>query len=121
MPSAFDGRYLDDSPRDRMATAGFKINPLIGLLGLITATAGLIADFFWLALAGALICAGGMTHVYFQLQNDELRSTLYFNSGVRKFNRRHYIGAGASFKKALGKNPSNELAKYGLYKVDLYK
>ncbi|MDR1663738.1 MAG: hypothetical protein LBR83_02315 [Clostridiales bacterium] len=120
-PNNFDMEYMDRSPRDRMTTVSFRINLWLGVLGLLMVLAGVFLQLIWLMIVSVLVCAGGVVHVYFQMKNDELRSVWSFNRGVRHFNKARYKEAGALFRKAVDANPENELAKYGLYKISLYK
>jgi hypothetical protein len=120
-PNIIDMEYMDKSSRDRMATTGFNVNVVIGVLGLIIVIFALFLQSLWLIITGAIVCACGMVHIYLQMRNKELASKFAFNRGVRKFNKGFYINAEMYFMKALDLNPSNELAKYGLYKTGLYK
>jgi hypothetical protein len=120
-PAAFDQSYLERSSRDKMATVGFFFNPVIGIIGIIFVITGLILGNLWVIIAGALICVGGLAHIYRQWQNKELKSTVFFNLGVRRFNLEKFTEAERYFKRAVSENPKNELAKYGLYKISLYK
>lgn len=119
-PNVIDQTYIDRSPRDRMATVSFRINLWVGLLGLVLVMIGAFVHLLWLMIGGVLICVGGVGHLYFQMRNKELRSTLLFNRGVRRFNKQRYSEAEVAFQKALQANPDNELAQYGVYKVGLY-
>jgi tetratricopeptide (TPR) repeat protein len=120
--SAFDKSYLERSPsRDKMATVSFSFNPVIGILGILIVVAGLVLGNLWVIIAGAAVCVAGLAHIYKQWKNRELSSAVFFNLGVRKFNQEKYAEAEKLFKRAVSDNPKNELAKYGLYKISLYK
>jgi hypothetical protein len=119
---SFDSNYMDRSPsKDKMATVSFSFNPVIGVLGILTVTAGLVIGYLWVIIAGAVICLAGLAHLYKQWRNKELSSAVYFNLGVRRFNKEKYADAERLFRRAVSDNPKNELAKYGLYKISLYK
>jgi tetratricopeptide (TPR) repeat protein len=119
--AAFDQTYLDRTSRDKMATVGFFFNPVIGIIGIIIVVMGLIIGNLWVIIAGTLVCVLGLAHIYKQWLNKELSSTVFFNLGVRRFNKEKYTEAERYFKRAVNDNPKNELAKYGLYKISLYK
>jgi len=119
-PSRFDQDYIEQAPLDRMTTVDFSINPVIGIIGIAVSGLGLLLGNIVMGLIGVLLCAVGITHLIIQLQNDELRSKLFFNRGVRLFNRERYREAERAFKKAMIADPDNELAKYGAYKSELY-
>jgi hypothetical protein len=120
--NAFDQSYMDRTPSlDKMSTVSFFVNPAVGILGTLIVIAGLLADSLWIIILGAAVCVGGLAHLYKQFLNKELTSTLAFNKGVRRFNKERYSEAEAAFTRAVNDNPKNELAKYGLYKISLYK
>jgi len=120
-PNSFDAEYMKSAPRDRMAPVSFKIKLWVGLVGLLITLASLMIGNLVVIIIGGAVCLAGFVHVYAQLKKKELRSVLLFNQGVRKFNKENYRDAELSFQKALNANPDNELAKYGLYKSDLFK
>jgi uncharacterized protein HemY len=104
-----------------MTTVSFRINLWLGLAGLVLAIISIYLTNIWMISLSALVCLSGLVHVYFQLKKEELKSTLLFNRGVRHFNRQRYKTAENYFRKSQEINPENELAKYGLYKISLYK
>jgi len=68
-----------------------------------------------------VVCALGAAHIYVQWQNKVFRAKIHYNKGVRQFNKMQYQLATTAFQKALDLNPNNELARYGLVRVGIYK
>lgn len=114
--------YVDNvSKRSRMALDTVGINPILGILGLLMVVGGILIPNIPLVLAALVVCVLGAVHIYYQWRNKVFRSKIYYNRGVRQFNRMQYQHAKASFERALEVNPGNELAKYGLVRVGIYK
>ena len=116
----FNQAYLDMSPLDRMTQVSLRINPIIGILGIVLICVGIFVGTPLFFGVGALVCACGLAHIIAQLRNRELRSAIWLNRGVRHFNGARYLKAEHAFRQALTHNARNELAEYGLYKVGLY-
>jgi tetratricopeptide (TPR) repeat protein len=118
--------YLDNyseniANRVRMTPDSVGVNPLVGILGLVMVLFGFASSGNGLIIAGMLVCALGAAHIYIQWQNKIFRAKMLYNKGVRFFNRMQYGEAKTAFGKALELNPNNELAKYGLVRVGIYK
>ncbi|MDR0273239.1 MAG: tetratricopeptide repeat protein [Clostridiales bacterium] len=122
IPNDLDN-YVENLPRrSKMAPDSVSFNPLIGILGIVTVFMGFVMGGNVIAIiAGMVICALGAAHVYMQWQNKVFRAKMHYNKGVRYFNKMQYRLAKTRFEKALDLNPSNELAKYGLVRVGIYK
>ena len=121
LQNAFDIYYSQDNRRDHMVALSYKFNIWIGIAGLAVTAVGVYLNLFWIIIAGTVICICGLAHVYIQLKNDEVKFALFFNSGVRKYNKGRYREAEVSFIKASRANPENKLAKHAIYKSNLYK
>jgi tetratricopeptide (TPR) repeat protein len=121
-PTYFEQAYIDRSPPGKMASVGFFINPVLGILGLIIAMVGLVVFHNMIAvMVGFALCLAGIIHIVIQLRDEELRSTMLFNRGVRLFNRERYRKAEQIFRRALTINPDNELARHGVRKAKTYR
>jgi len=119
-PNYFEQQYINNSPPGKMTTVSFSFNPVVGIIGLVVAIIGIILSHVVTGVLGSLICMAGIVHIFVQLRDDETRSTLLFNRGVRQFNREQYRQAGQTFKRSLAANPDNDLAKYGIRKAEIY-
>ena len=120
-PNHLERTYIDSSPPGKMKTIGFFINPILGFLGLVIVGVGVFLLNPIVMIVGLVVCMAGFIHIGIQLKDDELRSTLQFNKGVRLFNREKYNHAERAFKQALITNPNNKLAQHGLRKTEIYK
>ena len=114
--------YMTNPPRIKMELEDVKIRIWLGVLGLLVSLGGIFAGFnIPVMLAGAVICAVGIGHIYLQLSNRSFRAKLIYNRGARRFNKMYYQEAKEIFEKALKVNPNYDLAKYGIDKVGMYK
>ena len=114
--------YVENlSARTIMESDSVGVKPWIGILGLLTLFGGFVSASNATIVVGMVLCALGAAHIYVQWQNKEFRAKMHYNKGVRQFNRMQYQRAKVSFEKALQINPRNELAKYGLVRVGIYK
>jgi len=105
----------------QMATDAVTINPIVGILGMIMVLVGFAMGNIPVIIAALVICALGAAHIYLQWQNKVFRAKMHYNKGVRHFNKMQYTQAKSAFEKAIYLNPGNELAKYGLVRVGIYK
>ncbi|MCL1882768.1 MAG: tetratricopeptide repeat protein [Defluviitaleaceae bacterium] len=115
--------YVENLPkRSKMEVDSVIINPLVGIIGILVVLGGFVAENNVAAITtGMVLCALGAAHIYVQWQNKVFRAKMHYNRGVRYFNRMQYAPAKTAFERALSVNPDNELAKYGLVRVGLYK
>ncbi|MCL2048156.1 MAG: tetratricopeptide repeat protein [Defluviitaleaceae bacterium] len=118
--------YLDNysenvQKRTRMSPVPMGINPIIGIVGFIMVFVGFSANSLGLIIASMVVCALGAAHIFKQWQNKIFRAKMQYNKGVRYFNRMQYKESKIAFEKAVALNPDNELAKYGLVRVAIYK
>jgi tetratricopeptide (TPR) repeat protein len=120
IPNDLDN-YVENLPkRTQMAADSVGINPALGILGFAVVGVGFLTSVP-VIIAGMVLCALGAAHIYVQWQNKEFRAKMHYNKGVRFFNRMQYTQAKAAFEKALELNPKNELAKYGMVRIGIYK
>lgn len=119
-PNHFERQYIDSSPPGKMSTVGFFVNPVVGILGLILAGVGVFMLNTAITIGGMLLCVAGVIHIGLQIQGTEIKSKMFFNNGVRYFNKERYREAEQAFKQALQVNPKNELAKHGIKKAKIY-
>ncbi|MCL2456855.1 MAG: tetratricopeptide repeat protein [Defluviitaleaceae bacterium] len=120
-PNYLDNYSENVTKRTRMAADAVMINPLVGVIGLFTAILGFAASNIVTIIASMIICSLGAAHLYLQWQNKSFRAKMQYNKGVRYFNKMQYSEAKTAFTKAVALNPNNELAKYGLVRVGIYK
>ncbi|MCL1878487.1 MAG: tetratricopeptide repeat protein [Defluviitaleaceae bacterium] len=114
--------YVDNLPkRTRMSLDANGINPLVGIFGFLGVIGGVIAMSFTVIVGSTVLCILGALHILLQWQNKNFRAKMYYNRGVRHFNRMQYQPAKANFEKSVSINPNYELAKYGLVRVGIYK
>ena len=118
--------YLDNYVENRTQHTAMTTEPLrmkiwVGLVGLALVGIGLLTNLFPVIIVGAALCLGGLTYMAIQGQKREFRSKIHYNRGVRLYNKMVYDKASECFQAALDINPTNDLAKYGLVRVGLYK
>ena len=104
---------------ERLRKMAYPFNPVLALLGLAAILAGVIASQVILSLIGAGLFLAGVAHISYQLYRHRVK--LYFNRGVKLFDRERYAQAEIAFKRALTVDPDHELAQYGLYKIGFYE
>jgi tetratricopeptide (TPR) repeat protein len=121
VPTYLDN-YVDNLPkRTRMEADSVGFNPIVGIVGLAMVFAGFAADNTAFIIAALVVCVLGALHIYMQWQKKSFRAKMFYNKGVRYFNRMEYPRAKIAFERALELNPNNELARYGLVRVGIYK
>ena len=105
----------------RMTPENVGFNPILAVLGFILVIIGFTTSSVPVIITAVVVCILGALHISAQWQNKNFRAKMYYNRGVRYFNKLQYSHAKTAFEKALYLNPNNELAKYGLVRVGLYK
>ena len=120
-PNSLDN-YVENLPRrTKMSTESIGMNMWLGILGLVMAAVGFVTSNLIVIILAVLMCVGGAAHISVQWRKKDFRAKIFYNKGVRFFNKMQYQEAKAAFHKALEVDPTNELAKYGLVRVGLYK
>jgi len=106
----------------QMKADAVSINPAVGIVGFLLVFLGFaMGPNIPVVIFALILCVFGAVHIFIQWQNKVFRAKMLYNKGVRYFNKMQYSLAKASFEKALQLNPDNELAKYGLVRVGIYK
>ena len=117
---SYDKNIFDGLPQDKLPPGDIRINPILGVAGVMLTFGSVFFD----NLTITLVCAGvgiiGVGHIIYQIIKKELRSILIYNKGARAFNKAKYTKAEKAFKSAIRLNPGNELAEYALSKVSFY-
>ena len=120
-PNFLDNYSENVAKRSTMTPEPVSIKLWVGVVGIIIALVGVFTANVTAAVVGALLCAGGIAHISVQWRDKVFRSKIYYNRGVKFFNRMQYQSAQRLFDKALISDPNNQLAKYGLVRVGMYK
>lgn len=120
-PNDLDNYVKNVQKHTRMTADTVGFNPVVGILGFLGVIGGFFAGNIPITIGATLLCALGALHLYLQWQNKVFRAKMYYNKGVRHFNKMQYQPAKAAFERALIINPNNELARYGLVRVGIYK
>jgi len=114
--------YVENLPkRTKLQQDNIGISMWVIIFGLLLAIVGLLIGQLIVTAIALAICVFGLIHIYIQWSNPKFRSKIYYNRGVRQFNRMQYTTAKMFFEKSLDTNPRNKLAKNGLVSVGLYK
>jgi len=118
--------YLDNYVENRTTHTSMKSEPLgikiwPGILGLLVVGVGLASDQIIILIIGVIGCIGSLVYLIIQGQNRVFRSKIHYNRGVRFYNRMQYEKATECFQRSININEANELAKYGLVRVNMYK
>jgi len=120
-PNDLDNYTQNIKTHARMAADSVTINPAFGIIGFLLVFVGFIIPSIPVVIAALILCVLGSVHISAQWRNKVFRAKMHYNKGVRYFNKMQYTQAKYSFEKALYLNPENELAKYGLVRVGIYK
>ena len=120
-PNFLDNYSENVAKHARMEQEPVSVKFWVGILGMLVALIGVVMVNVIMAIVGAVVCAVGAAHIYIQWRDKVFRAKIYYNRGVRYFNRMQYAAAKRQFDKALESDPNNQLAKYGLVRVGLYK
>ena len=121
LPNFLDNYSDNVAKHTRMTQEPVSIKIWVGIVGIILALLGVFSANVLVAIAGAVICTVGIVHIYVQWSDKIFRSKIYYNRGVRYFNRMQYQSAKRLFDKAMDCDPNNQVAKYGLTRVEMYK
>jgi len=114
--------YADNYPkRMKMELDNVKIRLWLGILGLIAVLFGIISMNIIVIAISLLVCIIGAVHIFTQWRNPRTRSKMFYNKGVKHFNQLQYQLAKEYFEASLEINPKNDLAKYAIARVGLYK
>jgi len=121
VPNDLDN-YVENRPmHKKMSMDPIGMNIWIGLVGLAFAALGVGMGNVIVIIIAVLVCLGGVVHISVQWGNKEFRAKIHYNRGARYFNKMQYTLAKTAFERALEFNPQNQLAKYGLVRIGIYK
>lgn len=121
VPNDLDNYVVNLKTHTKMKPEAVGINLFIGIFGLLIVIVGFITSSVPVIITAMVVCALGAAHIYVQWQNKSFRAKMHYNKGVRYFNKMQYQPAKVAFEKTLQLNPDNELAKYGLVRIGIYK
>jgi len=114
--------YVENYPkRMKMESDNVGIRLWLGILGLIAVASGILSMNLIVIAVSLLICVIGAIHIYAQWRNPRFRSKMFYNKGVKHFNQMQYQLAREYFEASHEINPKNDLAKYAIARVGLYK
>ncbi len=115
----FSSDEFNKNGQDNLPYLPFKINPFIGIAGLLIVIIGLILNLI-VALIGVLISILGVVHLVLQLRDNEKLATYTYNQGVKEFRAKNYVKAEKLFKKAFEHDKYNEHIEFALNRVKYY-
>ncbi len=116
----FSNEEFNKKGQDNLAYLPFKINPFIGIIGLLIVIVGILMMQLTIALVGVFISIIGVIHLFMQIINNEKRAAYIYNQGVRKFRAKNYESAKKTFEKAFELDPYNEHIEFALNRVKYY-
>jgi hypothetical protein len=119
-PNKLDIELGTDTSSDRIAIINVQINLWVGIISVVLLLVGLIMRSLPMILVSAGFCACGAAHILIQIRDKITLSRILYNRGARRFNREQYQEAKMAFTKSVEANPNNEMAKYGLHKVEFF-
>jgi len=93
----------------------------LALLGMVWLAFSLFFNDFYITLIGLSLLTLGLLHILFQLTRRRTRSAINYTRGVMRFNKGNYGEAHRLFDKSLKQDPYNDLAKYAVAKVKVYR
>ncbi len=117
---SFGDALLKDVPQDKLPTTPISANLLPAVLGPLVIAANFFVKMPVLWLVGVGLCLLGAIWLGFALSRPKQRSVIFYNRGVRHFNKERYTKAHQCFKQALALDENNELAEFAYNKVSFY-
>jgi len=106
--------------RPQLPFGKISVQVQLAVLGLVWLGLSLFFNNFFVTLSGIILLFLGLIHLVAQLAKKQIRSTIYYDLGVRRFNAGNYPAANIYFKKSFALNPKNEMAQFGLKKSEKY-
>ena len=123
-----EARTSEDTAKIRMSVGrpSLPYGPValkmrIAVVGLIWLGISLFLGNFYVTLIGFGLILLGLAHICIQLAKPQTRSALKYTRGVMYFNKERYRDAQNCFERSLKLDSDNDLAKYAVYKVKLYR
>lgn len=116
----FDTNFVNKKGQDNLPYLPFKINPTIGVIGLMICIIAILANQLSIAIIGAVIALAGVVHIVVQISNKEKRAVYIYNNGVRYFRKGNYEKAEKSFKHAFQLDPYNEVIEFAVSRIEYY-
>lgn len=116
----FDADFVNKKGKDNLPYLPFKINPAIGIIGLMICILAILSNQLSFAIIGAFIAFLGVIHIIIQIANKEKRAVYIYNNGVRYFRNGKYKKAKDSFKHAFQLDPYNEVIEFALSRIEYY-
>ncbi len=116
----FSNDEFNKEGKDNLPYLPFKINPFIGIFGLLVVIIGLIVSLY-VAILGVVVSVIGVLHLVMQLRDDEKIATYTYNQGVKEFRIGEYKKAEKLFKKAFEHDKFNEHIEFALERIKYYK
>ncbi len=116
----FTNEEFNKEGKDNLPYLPFKINPFVGIVGLLIVIIGLIVNLY-IAILGVFVSVLGVLHLVMQLRDDEKIATYTYNQGVKEFRAKNYQKAEKLFKKAFEHDKYNEHIEFAISRVKYYK
>ncbi len=116
----FKNEEMNTKGKDNLPYLPFKINPFVGIFGLLIVIIGFIVAW-QIAVVGVLVSIVGVLHLARQLTDNEKRAVYTYNIGVRHFRDKEYDKAEKSFAKGMELDPYNEHIEFAMSRVHYYK
>lgn len=116
----FSNDVFNKKGKDNLPYLPFKINPLVGISGLLLIIIAILLKNLSVAILGAILAFFGCIHLFMQLSNKEKRAVYIYNKGVRKFRTEDYKEAKQLFLKAQNLDPYNEVVEFAIGRVNYY-
>lgn len=116
-----DTEQLNKDGKDNLQYLPYKINPFIGIIGLLVIIVGILSTSITMSIIGIGVSFLGCLHLSLQLLNNEKRAAYIYNTGVRHFREQEYDKAKAEFIKAFELDQYNEYIEFAVNRIKYYE
>ena len=106
--------------RPTLPFGSFVLRLQLAILGLVWLILSFFFDNFYVTLIGISLVILGLIHIIMQVLRPRIRSAIFYDMGVRRFNDGRYHAAQRHFEKSIRLDPYNEMTQYALVKVEHY-
>ena len=97
-----------------IAYGRIKLNPAVGIMGLVLTIIGLLTSLLYISAAGGIVALLGIVHIAVQAGRPQVKSQIVYNHGVMLKNWGKEAGARRKFTRSVGLDPLNMMAKQAL-------
>lgn len=116
----FSNDVVNKNGKDNLPYLPFKINPFIGIMGLLAIIVAILISNLSIAVIGAFFAFMGVIHIFYQIGSKQKRAVYAYNVGVKNFRAENYEKALKNFEHAFSLDPYNEVIEFAVSRVKYY-